>query len=216
MRNDVFVPATRKEIIESRMTRGETVPYIKEVDLPGLKFLEIDINFSLDYKNGDTDAISKMMREKTLSTIDRMDIPTLDERDFFIHLCGHLYKEATTLPWVEMKRDMTLYKYGDIYLLLDDMRPDDICAIFDRARELGMEKSCAFAVLHTCALFEVENQKAIDAANEVLRDDEDFIHTVIYPKEKKTFIYTEKNIEDRFFCEDRQSLLKEVKNNGET
>ena len=27
------------------MMRGETVPYIKEVDLPFMKYLEVDINF---------------------------------------------------------------------------------------------------------------------------------------------------------------------------
>ena len=47
----LFIPAARREIIESRMTRGETVPYVKEVGLPGMRFLEVDINFSLDYKN---------------------------------------------------------------------------------------------------------------------------------------------------------------------
>ena len=35
IRNGTFIPASRKEIIESRMTRGETIPYIKEVNLPG-------------------------------------------------------------------------------------------------------------------------------------------------------------------------------------
>ncbi len=53
VRNGSFIPATRKEIIESKMMRGETVPYIKEVNLPGMQFLEVDINFSLDYKLGD-------------------------------------------------------------------------------------------------------------------------------------------------------------------
>jgi hypothetical protein len=53
IRNGIFVEATRKEIIESKMLRGETVPYIKEISLPIMKYLEVDINFSLDYKNGD-------------------------------------------------------------------------------------------------------------------------------------------------------------------
>lgn len=52
IRNGEFIPATRQEIIESKMMRGETVPYIKEVDLTFMKFFKVDINFSLDYKNG--------------------------------------------------------------------------------------------------------------------------------------------------------------------
>ena len=57
IRNGKFEPATRKEIIESKMMRGETVPYIKEINLPGMQFLEVDINFSLDYKPGDTELL---------------------------------------------------------------------------------------------------------------------------------------------------------------
>lgn len=50
VRNDRFIAATRQEIIESKMMRGETVPFIKEMNLPGMKYLEVDINFFLDYK----------------------------------------------------------------------------------------------------------------------------------------------------------------------
>lgn len=53
IRNGEFIPATRQEIIESNMLSGETVPYIKEVNLPFIKFFEVDINFSLYYKNVD-------------------------------------------------------------------------------------------------------------------------------------------------------------------
>ena len=34
VRNGNFIPAVRKEIIESKIMRGETVPYIKEIGLP--------------------------------------------------------------------------------------------------------------------------------------------------------------------------------------
>ena len=124
IRNGIFVPATRKEIIESKMTRGETVPYIKEVLLPGMRYLEVDINFSLEYKPGDTEVLHSMLDRAYTRNIDGLEVTTLDDADYFIHLCSHLYKEATTLPWVEMKRDMTLYKFADIYMLLYDNAPN--------------------------------------------------------------------------------------------
>ena len=46
-----------------------------------------------------------------------ISVNILGDEDFFLHLCAHLYKEATTLPWIEMHRDMTLYKYCDIYII---------------------------------------------------------------------------------------------------
>jgi len=120
IRNGDFVPATRQEIISSRIMRGETVPYVLEIDLPYLRYLEVDINFSLDYKNTDDDLVESMLKRIVKEKIRDTTISVLNHYDFFIHLCCHLYKEATTLPWIQMNRDMTLYKYLDIYLLLHD------------------------------------------------------------------------------------------------
>ena len=143
VRNNVFIPATRKEIIESRMMRGETVPYILEINLPGMKFLEVDINFSLDYKNGDEELLSDLLDHAKEVRVNGIDIITLSSEDFFIHLCNHLYKEATTYPWVKMKRDMTLYKYCDIYLLLNKFSEEETQMLVKRIQEMKMEKFVA-------------------------------------------------------------------------
>ena len=209
IRNGKFLPATRREIIESKMMRGETVPYIKEIKLPSMKYLEVDINFSLDYKNGDTKALEKILERVQNREVGRMSVPTLDCADFFIHLCSHLYKEATTLPWIEMKRDMTLYKYCDIYLLLSEMTEGQVKIVFERAKSLGMEEIVAFTMLQTASLFDV-NSKFISMAEDILSDKPEFIHLVISPKEQKTFVYEEKDIFERFFAESRKKLLKEV------
>lgn len=209
VRNGEFVPATRREIIESKMMRGEVVPYIKEVSFSGMKYLEIDVNFSLDYKNGEKETIKEILRE--VVPIKRKDsmLYTLRQDDFFIHLCSHLYKEATTLPWVEMKRDMTLYKYCDIYLLLSEMSLQEIEEIFIRARKFGLEEVCAFAILETSEIFEA-NEKIVLRAKKVLKGNPEFLHTVISPAENKFFIYEEKDVFERFFADDRRVLLKEI------
>lgn len=206
IRNGSFVPADRKEIIESKMLRGETVPYIFEIGLPHMRYLEVDINFSLDYKNGETDILERMLSDSTAIG----NIATLNKLDFFIHLCCHLYKEATTLPWVEMKRDMTLYKYADIYMLLDEMTNQTVSDLFDRARELELEKICAFAILQTSELFESISFTAEETAGDILQSDPDFLHQVISPSEKKPYIYKTKDIAERFFMNDRAADLEEV------
>ena len=211
IRNGNFEPATRKEIIESKMTRGETVPYIKEVNLPEMRFLEVDINFSLDYKPGDTELLKEMMSNSVVLKFGEYKVHTLRNDDFFIHLCSHLYKEATTLPWVEMMRDMTLYKYCDIYMLLNDADEEQIDFLFDRAEKLGMEKVCAFAVLHTAELFKFKNLYAVEVATRALGYDMDFIHKIVSPKDKKELIFTERSVCERFFADNRKELLEEVK-----
>lgn len=209
--NGKFKPATRKEIIESKMTRGETVPYIKEINLPGMQFLEVDINFSLDYKPGDVVLIEDMMKNTVIEEKNDFRVRTLRKDYFFVHLCAHLYKEATTLPWVEMMRDMTLYKYCDIYMLLEDKSKEDIDFLFARAKELNMEKVCAFAVYQMAELFNFKNTYAILVAKSILSCDPDFVHTIVSPKEKKKYIFIEKDISERFFTDVRKTLLQEVR-----
>lgn len=211
IRNGNFKPATRKEIIESKMMRGETVPYIKEINLPGMQFLEVDINFSLDYKPGDTKLLEEMMNNSVVETLGDFRVHTLRTDDFFIHLCSHLYKEATTLPWVEMMRDMTLYKYCDIYMLLNDANKKHIDFLFERAVKLGMEKVCAFAVLQTAELFKFKNLYAVEIATKALGSDQDFIHRIVSPRDKKELVFTERSVFERFFADGRKKLLKEVK-----
>ena len=149
---DKFKPATRKEIIESKMMRGETIPYIKEINMPRLQFLEVDINFSLDYKPAEVDVLEEIMENSCVEELSDYRVKTLNKEDFFVHLCAHLYKEATTLPWVEMMRDMSLYKYCDIYMIIDDAPMEYVDFLFKRATHLGMDKICAFAILQMSRL----------------------------------------------------------------
>lgn len=213
VRNGQFIPATRQEIIESKMMRGETVPYIKEVNLPFMKFFEVDINFSLDYKNGTDNTLADMLANICIKNEKELSIPTLDDADFFIHLCAHLYKEATTLPWIEMHRDMTLYKYCDIYLLLSEMTDTQLQRIFTRATELGMEKICAYTILETMGLFDMDYSLARDVSHIALDDDPFFCLRVVSPKEKKVLMYQTADVTERFFMESRVSDLKEVNEN---
>lgn len=210
VRNGEFIRATRQEIIESKMMRGETVPYIKEVNLPFMKFFEVDINFSLDYKNGNGDTLEDMLSKVSIKSEKELSIPSLDDADFFIHLCAHLYKEATTLPWIEMHRDMTLYKYCDIYMLLSEMTDEQVQRIFERATGLGMEKICAYAILETMGLFDMNNQFAYGASYGALGDDPSFCLRVVSPKDKKTLLYQTADVSERFFMESRADDLQEV------
>ncbi|MBO5849987.1 MAG: nucleotidyltransferase family protein, partial [Paludibacteraceae bacterium] len=82
LKNGVFIPATRQQIIESKMTRGETVPFVKEIKLPFVKFLEVDLNFSLDYKNSNDDTLKRMLSNTRLVSVESAKIRTLDKNDF--------------------------------------------------------------------------------------------------------------------------------------
>lgn len=211
IKNGQFIPASRKEIIASKMMRGETVPYIKQVDLPFLKYLEVDLNFSLDYQNGSKDVVNNIISKAAKYSVNETAVIRIPNKsDFFIHLCCHLYKEASTLPWVRMHRDMTMYKYIDIYMLLSGYSERDIIDIFKRAQELGVSEICACVIKWTCELLDCENNAALNISGMLLGDNPGITDTVVSPSEHKTYTYTEKNIKKRFFASDRSKLLKEL------
>ena len=207
VKNGAFIPATRQQIIQSKMTRGETVPFIKPTKLPFVKFVEVDLNFSLDYKNGDDDILKKMLSRTQKVSFDNMQIRTLDNFDFVLHLCAHLYKEATTLPWIKMKRDMTFYKYCDIYMMLSSFSKEEFAELLKRANENGLEMEIAYCLQSLKAFFG-------DSLG-VLGDNIEFIgnvNEVVSPEEKKIYYYSESNVIKRFFTKDRTKLFEEAKN----
>lgn len=211
IRNGIFTPANRREIIDSKMNRGETVPYILEVNLPYMRYLEVDINFSLDYKNSNTTTIHQMLQRSTDHHISNdVRIRTLGQTDFFIHLCAHLYKEATTLPWIKMNRDLTLYKFCDIYMELCILSNSDIDNVFKRAEEMGVADICACVILWTEQLIPADNTHGIEVAKAQIANKTDLLDMVFDPAEKKQYRYTESNIRKRFFALDRKKLLTEV------
>lgn len=208
IKNDVFIPAHRREIIDSKMMRGETVPFVKEVNLPNMKYMEVDINFSLDYKNGDIEMINEMLNRTEKIEILGVWVQTLAPIDFLIHLCAHLYKEATALPWIEMKRDMTLYKFCDLYFLLYDIDDKKSDEFFRRAEELGLDKICAYAIIATYEMFEIKSEYLLMKSRKVLENDIEFMHRVYSPKEKTSYMYVEDSIFKRFFADDRKAMLR--------
>ncbi len=204
VKNNVFVPATRAEIIESKMTRGETVPFIKATKLPFINFLEVDLNFSLDYKNSNDEILKKMLDRTQIVNVESNKIRTLDKYDFVLHCCAHLYKEATTMPWIRMKRDMTFYKYCDIYTLIYTFTEDDYKELFLRAEENGLKKELIYC-LRSMVVFFPKKYKSL----EDLYEDTEGLDQVISPKDKVFYCYTETDIVKRFFSADRVKMLKE-------
>ena len=176
-----------------------------------MKFLEVDINFSLDYKNGDDKMLADLLDHAKEVRVNGIDIITLNSEDFFIHLCNHLYKEASTYPWVKMKRDMTLYKYCDIYLLLNKFSEEETQALVKRIQETQMEKVCSCAAIWTHRLLGIKNHYFLNVAYQTISHQPELLHYVISPSKDKRYLYDIEDVKERFFHPDRTTLLQEVK-----
>lgn len=204
LKNGVFVPATRQQIIESKMTRGETVPFIKETKLPYIKHLEVDVNFSLDYKNSNDAVLKEMLARRQSVSLGTGKLRTLDPIDFLLYLCVHLYKEATTLPWIRMKRDMTFYKYCDIYALLQNYNGKHN-EIIERSKANGMERELSYCIKSLESFFDTRYEAFDELLNSI-----DGLDVVVVPQEKKIYRYKESIPVNRFFAKDRIKLLEEI------
>lgn len=209
LKNGKFFPATRSDIIKSKMLRGETVPYLKKVSLPYMEYLEIDINFSLDFKNSNSDTVKTLVDRAVVYNMSDLSVRSLSPADFFLHLCAHLYKESSVYPWIEMKRDMTIYKYLDIYKLLSEMSHNDLDKIITTAIELNLEKECYYTVFEVKNLFPIVEDSA-EIILKAFSEHNDCIRQVIYPERKKLYEYQTIDTKTRFFAENRVEMLKEV------
>lgn len=206
LRNGVFHPASRREILHTKMTRGETVPYFLEVNFPKMQYLEVDLNFSLDYKN-----TTGMALPAFISASEKRDsYRILSAPHFLLHLCTHLYKEATTYPWIQMQRDMSLYKFCDLYLLLYEYTLKDYNLLLDEARKYALTTQCYYALEMMRCLLQLEDPMLLGFLARVCPEDPDVLEQVIAPAEKREYQYIEKDVQKRFFAQDRLALLKEV------
>lgn len=209
IRNEEFVLASRKEIVSSRMNRGETVPFIKELNLPGMKYLELDVNFSLGFKPGEDEEIVSDFLSRTEPLI-YGGIHTLDNVDFLLHLCAHLHKEATVMSWVEMGRDISLYKYCDIYLYLNRYINDTyIDDLIRRIKEVGLNKDCYYTLYYTNELFGISNSIMDRLLNGIRPENLSFMHQIVDPQTSKTYSFDIK-YSDWVFRSNRRELLNEA------
>jgi len=209
IRNEIFVPSGRKEIVSSRMNRGETVPFVKEINYPGMKYLEVDVNFSLGFRPGMDESIVRNFLNHTQPLI-LTEISTLDDTDFLLHLCAHLYKEATVLSWVEMGRDISLYKYCDIYVYLNQYMNDAYATkLVRRVKEVGLHKECYYTLYYAKELFCIQNQFVDKVLEKIRPDDLSFMNQVFDPQNRIIYSF-DINYKDWVFCCDRKGLLYET------
>lgn len=211
LRNRTFIPASRREIIQCRMNRGETVPFIKKIDLPGLEYCEIDINFSVGATPFQETEIVETMLENRSRLIQGW-IPTLTPTDFFIHLCLHLFKEATVINWVKMGRDLSIYKFCDLYVLIEQwMNEKFFRALEKRISSFGLQRECYFALRLMEELFQTHNRLLQELLDVIKPSDTSYLKEIIDLAENKTY-HHEKTFPEWFFCSRRVEHLHERKN----
>lgn len=202
--------ATRMEIIRARMNYGETVPLLKMVDG---ELLEVDINFSVDFKpSGERNTVSELLGNRMLVEKDDIKFYSLDTYEFLIHLCCHLFKEATTYEWVLMNRDLQLYKFSDINVFLHEYGSAEFFkALSSKVKQYEVQKECYYTFLNSAVIFDklnsLEGFKAM--LEDIKPEDSSYVKQIVEPSQGKVYYY-EDDFEQWFMKADRRNSLKEM------
>jgi hypothetical protein len=147
-RDGGIMPFDRLEIVKRRMNRGETAPFVRLNDDPIAPFVEVDINFSLNWLPTDADSLTETFLYNTV--ISKNGLRALDTEYTLIYLCLHLYKEAVVYSMVKRLKDIELYKYGDIFKMLKRI---GVKRFWHFADKYGLRKQCEYAIWQTNQLF---------------------------------------------------------------
>ena len=204
-----IVKASRKEVLFSRMNYGETIPFWKSME--GRLFM-LDINFSVDFKpDGSNGIVEELLRSRQLVNYRQETYYTLNKEDFFIHLCCHLYKEATTMEWVKTNRDLSLYKFSDINIYLRSNILKGYEDLKTRIVELGVCKECYFSIVHACDIYpDLRKDFALlEMIKDICPNNLEFMNEIIDPLNKKKYRY-DISFEEWFAASHKLDKLTEV------
>lgn len=202
-----IVEAARRDIIMSKMNYGETIPFVK---LWEGEPLLIDLNFSIDFKpESETEIVKKLLLCTEEAVFQNCRFSMLNQVDFLIHLCCHLYKEATTFDWVRRRSDLQLYKFSDLNVMIHTAF-DSIYTgkLIDRIRLLELQKECYYALYYTGQIYGRvwENKSYREVLRKIKPGNTDFMKQIVDPAENRTYCFREDFVE-WFALPDRPAAL---------
>lgn len=154
-REGKIIPLSRAEILSRRMNRGETAPFILETENSIVPFIEVDINFSLDYLPNSHGEMLHSILKDTISYAGKIKggIQSLQGDDFFLHLVMHQYKESILYSMVQRNKDSELYKLLDIYLFIKNGYID-FSNLYNKIRKYELDKPVYSVMKAVSELFE--------------------------------------------------------------
>jgi len=146
----------RDAATRSIQTRGEMAPFVKIVPAKTLKTIDVDVNFSLDWRpDGSDEAVDRFLKERILVPVeDGASIYSLKEEHLFIQLCSHFYKDAALMDLVKKRKVLDLFKFVDVYTFIQRYFDSiDVGQVFDDSVRYGFDKHVFFTLNHVMTVF---------------------------------------------------------------
>lgn len=168
-----IIAIKREKKIFWNMKMNNLFPFKKISDSDYVKISEFDFCFSLDfdlnYEIVDN-MISRVKPQRANSS------KYLCDSDFFIHLCCHLYKEATNAMWVMIEKDLNLIKFCDIReFVLHNMNSESIDEAIEIAKKYRLEKAVYYTLFYLNQIY--SDGYELEAMKNLNISDDSFIYT---------------------------------------
>lgn len=140
---------TKEKKMLWKMKMNNLCPFVKKSGSEYHKYYKFDFSFNLDL-DITVDPVQEM-----LDGADEIDgMHYLKPKDFFLHLCCHLYKEATNAEWIYINSDINLIKFCDVREYIQQkMDKTSLKESVNFAKEYGLEKAIYFTVFYLKELY---------------------------------------------------------------
>ena len=191
---------TKKEIEESILTRGETAPFVKKTNMPEIETIDIDINFSIDWKPTDNEIVNDFLNNRIINVKnDNIPIFSLNHYHNFIELCIHLYKDCSLIDIVKKRKVLDLYKFVDIYYYLKKYEIEiNMDTLYEIIKKYKLEKYIFFALKYITEIFQdIKNDEIENLLKKIEKNDT--LNTIYDQYNPSIKMKTNEKIIDRIF-----------------
>ncbi|MBQ8040048.1 MAG: nucleotidyltransferase family protein [Lachnospiraceae bacterium] len=168
---DRIKPYSRNEQIAWSVSMNNMPLFTKMREERYVRFLEIDFTFGIDFNRKNT-AVSTMLQNTVYD--ENTNFECLSSVDFFIHLCAHLYKEATNASSVIYFQDINLIKFCDVReFFLQNYTEEWYHEVCERAKGFDAVKALYYSLYYSFLVFDDYNYLSL--LEKIGVDDLDFM-----------------------------------------
>lgn len=148
---DEIVPATRYEIVSSRVNSHELVPFWRRTTSDAVPYVSVDVQFEfpgtklfgLDFD------VSELLRHRRMTTTGDGAVPKLCPVHHLILLCTHQQMHAVVPDEVQSANDLVLLRLSDLVRVMVSITRSGLCGEFVRLANSGRALGCVVDCLST-------------------------------------------------------------------
>lgn len=143
-------PYSREKKMLWNMNMNTMIPFVKICDSQYAECIKFDISFNLDMKLAPNPVPSMLERAYQSD-----GLWYLRPSDFFIHLCCHLYKEASNAEWIYQNKDVNIIKFCDVReYILQKMRTEDIQEAIHAVLECRVNQAVYYTIFYLKMIYQ--------------------------------------------------------------